>query len=225
MNGQDESYAIELETNETGHAVLSLDSLSELGPIDAVGPMHLNMTYAGDEGDATTQPFAPAQTSAPAYGTVVVSLSGDDPINVGEDGAFSTTLKVVAEDSVQSMYLANMAVVWTTTDASGAEIENGSAEVRGNDLTVEGIGAYDGRLSVSLDTAPPTFYIPQFSTSFAFSSAPAPAENETEVDNETDQTDEPVFPDMTLPATVDCGTATYAWDSNATDVSLSLIHI
>jgi len=221
VNGQDESYAIELETNETGHAVLSLDSLSELGPIDAVGPMHLNMTYAGDEGDATTQPFAPAQTSAPAYGTVVVSLSGDDPINVGEDGAFSTTLKVVAEDSVQSMYLANMAVVWTTTDASGAEIENGSAEVRGNDLTVEGIGAYDGRLSVSLDTAPPTFYIPQFSTSFAFSSAPAPAENETEVDNETDQTDGPVFPDTTLPATVDCGTATYAWDSNATDVSIT----
>ena len=139
VNGQDESYAIELETNETGHAVLSLDSLSELGPIDAVGPMHLNMTYAGDEGDAITQPFAPAQTSAPAYGTVVVSLSGDDPINVGEDGAFSTTLEVVAEDSVQSMYLANMAVVWTTTDASGAEIENGSAEVRGNDLTVEAV--------------------------------------------------------------------------------------
>ena len=30
-----------------------------------------------------------------------------------------------------------------------------------------------------------------------------------------------MFPDTTLPATVDCGTATYAWDSNATDVSIT----
>ena len=37
INGLDESYSMELTTNETGHAVLSLDALSELGPIDAVG--------------------------------------------------------------------------------------------------------------------------------------------------------------------------------------------
>ena len=58
VDGAEESYAIELTTNETGHAVLSLNALSELGPIDAVGPMHLSITYEGDLGNATLQPLA-----------------------------------------------------------------------------------------------------------------------------------------------------------------------
>ena len=63
VNGLDESYSMELTTNETGHAVLSLNALSELGPIDAVGPMNLSMTWAGDVGNATVQPLAPTMNS------------------------------------------------------------------------------------------------------------------------------------------------------------------
>ena len=221
VDGADESYAIELTTNETGHAVLSLDALSELGPIDAVGPMHLNITYEGDMGDATQQPFAETQTSTEAFGTVVVSVRADEPLAAGDNGAFSTTLDVTSEDTTQNMLLANMVVNWHTTDASGTPIENGTAEVRGNELTVEGIGTYDGRLVISLGTAPPTFYLPEFSTSFVFASAPDAEGNQTDTTNETNETVEPTFPDVTLPATVDCGTATYGWDSNATDVGIT----
>ena len=219
VNGSEESYAIELTTNETGYAVLSLEALSELGPIDAVGPMHLNMMWEGDVGNATVQPLAPTANSTEAFGTVVVSLTADDPVAVSDSGAFSTVVDIAPEDATQNVLLANMAVTWHATDASGVKTDNGTAEVRGNELTIAGIGAYDGRLVIHLDTAPPTFYLPEFSTSFAFASAPD-AGNETNTTDETNQTG-PVFPDVTLPATVDCGTATYEWDSNATDVVIT----
>ena len=221
VNGLDESYSMELTTNETGHAVLSLNALSELGPIDAVGPMNLSMTWAGDVGNATVQPLAPTMNSSEAFGTVVVSMATEGPLAVDDAGAFSTVIDVEADDSTQSMYLANMAVRWHATDASGTETENGTAEVRGNELSIEGTGAYDGRLVVKLETSPPTFYLPAFSTSFAFASAPDAGENETNTTDETNQTSGPTFPDVTLPGTVDCGTATYEWDSNATDVTIT----
>ena len=113
--------------------------------------MHLNITYEGDLGNATLQPFAETQTSTEAFGTVVVSVRADEPLVAGDNGAFSTTLDVTSEDTTQSMLLANMVVNWHTTDASGTPIENGTAEVRGNELTVEGIGTYDGRLVISLE--------------------------------------------------------------------------
>ena len=56
------------------------------------------------------------------------------------------------------------------------------------------------------------------SVSFALEAAPQVVENET---NETNTTEEPTFPDTTLPATVDCGTATYGWEENATDVTIT----
>ena len=99
-------------------------------------------------------------------------MATEEPLAVDDAGAFSTVIDVEADDSTQSMYLANMAVRWHATDASGTETENGTAEVRGNELSIEGTGAYDGRLVVKLETSPPTFYLPAFSTSFAFASAP-----------------------------------------------------
>ena len=220
INGLDESYSMELTTNETGHAVLSLDALSELGPIDAVGPMHLNMTWEGDVGNVTVQPLASTASSAEAFGTVVVSLAAEEPFAVDDEGAFSTVIKVQAQDSTQGMYLANMVATWHATDASGEATDNGTAEVRGNELTIEGTGAYDGHLVVMLGISPPTFYLPEFSNSFAFASAPD-AGSETNTTDETNQTTGPGFPDVTLPATVECGTATYEWDSNATDVGIT----
>jgi hypothetical protein len=54
--------------------------------------------------------------------------------------------------------------------------------------------------------------------STSFEASIVTEENET---NETNQTTGPTFPDVTLSATVDCGTATYEWDSNATDVLIT----
>jgi len=182
--------------------------------------MHLNMTWEGDVGNATVQPLASTASSAEAFGTVVVSLAAEEPFAVDDEGAFSTVIKVQAQDSTQGMYLANMVATWHATDASGEATDNGTAEVRGNELTIEGTGAYDGHLVVMLGISPPTFYLPEFSNSFAFASAPD-AGSETNTTDETNQTTGPGFPDVTLPATVECGTATYEWDSNATDVGIT----
>jgi hypothetical protein len=220
ISGTDEAYDVEMTTNATGHATLSVDSLSSLGPIDAVGEMNLTLAYAGSDGDEMNQPLEGISTTSAAFGTVLVMLTADEPIPVQTDGFFETIIAVDAEDSVQSMYLANMGVAWQATDSSGEELSNGTAEVRGNELSVLGTAAYDGRLTLTLHDEPPTFYIPGFSASYALQSAPAVNDTTNDTD-ETNQTTEPTFPDVTLPATVDCGTVTYEWDSNATDVGIT----
>ena len=220
VSGTDEAYDVEMTTNTTGHATLSIDSLSSLGPIDAVGPMNLTLAYGGSEGDIMNQPLEGASTTSAAFGTVLVMLTADEPIPVQTDGFFETIIAVDAEDSVQSMYLANMGVAWQATDSSGEELSNGTAEVRGNELSVLGAAAYDGRLTLTLHHEPPTFYIPGFAASYALQSAPSVNDTTNDTDD-TNETTEPKFPDVTLPATVDCGTATYEWDSNATDVLIT----
>ncbi|DAC22534.1 MAG TPA: hypothetical protein D7H91_02385, partial [Candidatus Poseidoniales archaeon] len=65
-----------------------------------------------------------------------------------------------------------------------------------------------------------TFYIPGFAASYALQSTPVVNDTTNDTDD-TNETTEPTFPDVTLPATVDCGTATYEWDSNATDILIT----
>jgi hypothetical protein len=182
--------------------------------------MNLTLAYAGSDGDEMNQPLEGISTTSAAFGTVLVMLTADEPIPVQTDGFFETIIAVDAEDSVQSMYLANMGVAWLATDSSGEELSNGTAEVRGNELPVLGTAAYDGRLTLTLHHEPPTFYIPGFSASYALQSAPSVNDTTNDTDD-TNETTEPTFPDVTLPATVDCGTATYEWDSNATDVGIT----
>ena len=218
--GTDETYAIEMTTNITGHATLSIDALSSLGPIDAVGPMTLNMAYAGNQGDATNQPLEGASSTASAFGTVLVSITPDEPIPVQQDGFFETIIAVDAEDSVQALYLANMGVMWEAFDPNGVQTSNGSADVRGNELLVSGNAVYDGHLMIALSNDPPAFYIPGFTNSFALQSPPV-VDDGTNDTEETNDTTELTFPAVTLPATVDCGTATYAWLDNGTDEAIS----
>ncbi|MEC8168134.1 MAG: hypothetical protein VX052_03875, partial [Candidatus Thermoplasmatota archaeon] len=106
-------------------------------------------------------------------------------------------------------------------DANGTEVSNGTAQAGGNRLSISGEGAYDGTLRLLLSDDPPTYYIPGFSTNYTFESEPVQQVNETNTTDEVDEPDEPTLPDATLPATVDCDTATYEWDSNATDVVIT----
>ena len=214
-------FGLDMTTNETGHASLSIDALSSLGPIEAVGSMSLTVSYAGDEGDEQQQPLLATSNTQDAYGTVLVTITPDEPLPVQSDGSFETLLMVDAADTTQNAQLANFVVNWSATDAEGNETDSGVAEVRGNELPVAGAGAYDGKLTVRLSTEPPTFYIPTMTASFAFASAPDTGDNQSNTTDETNQTTGPTFPDTTLPATVDCGTATYEWDSNATDVGIT----
>ena len=80
ISGTDEAYDVEMTTNATGHATLSVDSLSSLGPIDAVGSMNLTLAYGGSEGDIMNQPLEGASTTSAAFGTVLVMLTADESI-------------------------------------------------------------------------------------------------------------------------------------------------
>ena len=220
ITDDDDVFGLDMTTNETGHALLTIDALSSLGAIEAVGAMSLSVGYAGDEGDEQHQPLLATSNTQDAYGTVLVTITPDEPLPVQSDGSFETLLMVDAADTTQNAYLANFVVDWSATDAEGNEIDSGVAEARGNELPVAGAGAYDGRLTVSLSTEPPTFYIPTMTASYAFASAPDTGDNQSNTTDETNQTTSPTFPDATLPATVNCGTATYEWDSNATDVDI-----
>ena len=216
-----DSFMLDMTTDETGHASLTVDALSSLGPIEAVGAMSLSVSYSGSEGDEQNQPLLGASTSQDAYGTVLVTITPDEPLPLQPNEQFETLLMVDAVDATQNAYLANLMVPWSATDAEGNETSNGVAEARGNELAVAGQGAYDGRLTVYLSTDPPAYYLPGMMASYAFESSPDTADNETNTTDETNQTTGPTFPDVTLPATVDCGTATYEWDSNATDVGIT----
>ena len=219
-----ESYSVDLTTDENGLATLAIEALSGLGPIEAVGEMTLKLAYAGSQGDVVQQPLQGASTTDAAYGTVLITITPDEPLPIQPDGTFETLLMADVEDTTQAEYLANLNVNWTVIDAAGAEVSSGTSEARGNEILVNGQAAHDGRLNVRLSDNPPIHYMPGFSASYAFEAAPDAVgneTNETNENNETNQTTGPRFPDITLPATVDCGTATYEWDSNATDVLIT----
>ena len=221
ITDDDDTFTLDMTTNDTGHATMTIDALSSLGPIEAVGAMSLVVTYAGSEGDEQNQPLQSATDTQSAYGTVLITITPDEPLPLQPDERFESLLMVDANDTTQSAYLANLAVEWTATDATGNALSNGTAEARGNELQVAGTGAYDGRLTVRLNADPPSFYIPGMEASYAFQSLPETNESEEDTPDETNQTTGSTFPDVALPATVDCGTATYEWDSNATDVLIT----
>jgi hypothetical protein len=216
-----DAFTLDMTTDETGHASLTVDALSSLGPIEALGTMSLVVSYAGSEGDEQNQPLLGTTNSQDAYGTVLITITPDEPLPLQSNEQFETLLMVDADDPTQNAYLANLMVPWSATDAEGNETSSGVAEARGNELAVAGQAAYDGRLTVYLSTDPPVYYLPGMMASYVFESSPDNADNETNTTDETNQTTDPVSPDVTLPATVDCGTTTYEWDSNATDVLIT----
>ena len=221
VHDDDDNYTVEATTNETGHATVDLDLLSDLGPIEALGEMFLTFQFDGQNDDPLTQPVSASTATQAAFGTVLVDLARVGPLPLDEQGMFDVTLDVAAEDVLQTDSLVNMAVHWTALDANGTEVSNGTAQAGGNRLSISGEGAYDGTLRLLLSDDPPTYYIPGFSTNYTFESEPVEQVNETNTTDEVDEPDEPTLPDATLPATVDCDTATYEWDSNATDVVIT----
>ena len=216
----DDQFTVSAVTNASGHATFTIAKLADLGPIEALGDMTLNATYNGSMGDELTRPLSGASHTTAAFGTVMVELTGPTSIALDNASMFDVELTATAIDTTQQSQLANMVVGWVTSEADGTEVSNGTAEVRGNILAIAGLGAYDGHLTVNLDPLNFHFYVPGMTSNFDFETRPVVDNNETNTTDETNQTD-PTFPDVTLPATVDCTTATYEWDSNATDVLIT----
>ena len=146
---------------------------------------------------------------------------------MNDDLSFSTEIEVHTADVQREAMLANMVGTYRIVDALGEAVMNGTVEVRGTTMTVAGFAPYDGVLEVMLNTSVPTFYTPGMGFSVPFEASPVVDTNETNgsetnVTGETNTTTEgPNFPDVTLPATVDCTTTTYSWESNASDATIT----
>ena len=216
--GGTQSFEVDAVTNSTGHAVFIIDKLANLGPVEAFGPMSLEITYDGDEGDEMTQPLAAAEQRDDAFGTAETILTPDTLIPLANDSTFQTIVAVDARSSLQQSLLANMQISWIAVDADGTEVGNGTSEVRGNSLEISGTGAYDGVLHMYLDQTNPEFYTTNMMVSVPFEASVVIVENET---NETNETTSPTFPETILPGTVDCGTATYAWENGTVDETIT----
>ena len=213
-----DQYTLSAFTNTTGHATFSIAALSDLGDIEAIGFMTLKATYNGSEGDELQRPLMAASNTTDAFGTVVTEFNGPSPIPLDDTLAFDLTLNVLAKDATQQSALSNLIVGWSAYDANGTEVSFGIGEVQGDEMNLAGNGTYDGELVLVFDTSQPFYYVPGMELRYAFASPPTDQTNQT---NQTNQTTGPTFPDVTLPATVECGTATYEWDSNATDVLIT----
>jgi hypothetical protein len=209
-------------TDANGLATFSINRLSTAFPTLTVeGPMTLEVIYPGSAGDVLERPTSSASASIAAFGALEVTFTHDEVIELNDDLSFSTDIDVHTADVQREAMLANMMADYHILDAEGVEIMNGTAEVRGSTMTVAGFAPYDGVLEVMLNTSVPTFYTAGMGFTVPFEASPVVDTNETN-GNETNTTTEgPTFPDVTLPATVDCGTATYEWDSNATDVTIT----
>ena len=223
--GDGEQYNATTMTNATGHAVFDISQLSSLGPIQAVGPMQLKVAFAGMDSDMTTQPLAGTSNQTDAYGTIPVTLSGGDMIELDDQERFDTVFTVSVPDVTHESELANLQVIWEAVSSDGLKADSGTAEVRGNELALFGQGVYDGELTVYFDSNPPTFHTEGMAVTFNLESAPDVENNETNTNtNQTNETTDPTFPTTTLAGTLDCGDpVTYGWEENATDVTVTCV--
>ena len=213
--GENDNFTLVETTNESGIAVFSISNLTTLGPIEALGQMTLSVSYEGSQGGLIDRPLTPAFNQSSAFGVVDVSFTTVEPILLTENASFSTVLLVNADIAEQQVLLANMVVGWIANDENGSEVSAGIGEVRGNEMELSGIGAYGGFLHIHLDTFTPYYYTEGMAVMIDFEGSPAVEENQT--NSSSNASNETTFPDATLAGTIDCGTATYAWEQNSTD--------
>ena len=219
--GDNDNYTVIETTNESGKAVFSISALTTLGPIEALGQMTLSVSYEGSQGGLIDRPLSPAYNQTSAFGVIDVSFTTVEPILLGENNSFSTALLVNAHIAEQQVLLANMVVGWVANDGNGSEVSSGIGEVRGNEMELSGIGAFGGMLHIHLDTFTPYYYTQGMAVIIEFESAPDNGQNQTNTTDSNNTTNQTTFPDVTLPGTIDCGTATYAWEENSTDESIT----
>ena len=217
LGGNDNFTLIET-TNESGIAVFNVSVLTTLGSIEAFGPMSLSVSYAGSQGGAIARPLMPAINEADAFGVVDVAITGNTPLLLAENGSFTTTLTVTAQNVGQQNLLANMVVGWDAKAENGSVVSFGTGEVRGNEMELFGIGAYGGTLHIQLDNSTPYYYTQGMSATFSFEDAPEIVQNQT---NTTNTTNDSTFPETILSGTIDCGTATYAWENGSEDEAIT----
>ena len=217
--GATEQYTVQGTTNASGYALFSLDSLSSLGPIKAVGNMTLKVAYPGSVGDAVSQPLEGASNTTEAFGTIELEVQGPSEIALADSMTFDETFTVSTLDPLHQDLLLNLVVDWTVLNGT-TELGTGTADLRANELSIAGQGAYDALLLLSLPVDPPVYYLPGMTASYAFEASPV-VEEPTNTTNSTNSTGEPTVPTTTGDPVIDCDEeASYPWMDEGTDEAI-----
>ena len=228
-SGASIKYAGTTDENGTWQAV-AVENLAELGGTFTTFFDTATMTieYLGTAGNATMQPVAAETLIIEGLGILRANIDVSDMVlQLDETGVYNLEVDLSAELPTQNTYLEGLTYSWEQHNASGNVTSSGTIEVKGGQLILSGTANSTDTLALISDPSK-SWIIPSINPLvFSFTGGSDDSVNET---NETDsnetqnnQTEEPSFPDATLPALIECGTATYAWEGDDTDSTIECI--
>lgn len=185
----------------------------------------MSIEYLGTTGSPTMQPVGAANLTLQGFGLLRadVTMLGAQ-LNLDDEGVFELEVNIAAELPTQNTYLEGLAYTWEQKDASGNVTSTGEVEVKGGQIILSGTANATDTLVLTSD-ASKSWIVPSMNPlMFTFTGGPDTGSNQTtdgNGTNDTNTTQEPTFPDATLPGTVDCGTATYPWIDDGNDALIT----
>ena len=205
---------------------IAVEDLTELG-----GPFTtffdtatMTIDYLGTNGSLTMQPVGPANRSIQGLGLLRADVIVEQTVlELDDAGVFSLEVTLTAELPTQNTYLEGLAYTWEQRDADGNTTSTGVIEVKGGELVLTGTANATDTLFLTSDSTKSWIQPSLNPISFTFIGGPEEPTNKTDDNETTNGTEptEPTFPDTTLPALINCGTATYAWEDNGTDEAIT----
>ena len=206
---------------------IEVEDLTELGGtfITFFDSASMTIEYLGTSGSPTMQPAEAANLTIQGLGLLRadVNMQGTQ-LNLDDEGVFDLEVNIAAELPTQNTYLEGLVYTWEQKDASGNVTSTGDVEVKGGQIILSGTANATDTLVLTSD-ASKSWIVPSMNPlTFTFTGGPDTGSNQTtdgNGTNDTNTTQEPTFPDVTLPGTVDCGTATYPWIDAGNDALIT----
>ena len=203
---------------------IAVEDLSELGGTFTTffDTASIDINYLGNAGNSTMQPVAAQTLTLQGLGVLRADVSVDETVlELDEAGVFNLEVDLEAELPTQNTYLEGLVFTWEQQNSSGNITSSGTVEVKGGQLLLSGTASVTDTLTLTSDQSK-TWIIPSMNPlAFTFTGGPDQTgddTNESETnDSQSNQTQQPVFPDVTLPAVVDCNAGTYTWEDNGAD--------
>ena len=220
------SYAVSGTTDEEGvWQAIAVEDLTDLGATFTTFFDAATMTieYLGTAGNATMQPAAGETLVLEGLGMLRANVEVDEmALQLDETGVFELEVDLEAELPTQNTYLEGLIYTWEQRNSSGNVTSSGAVEVKGGQLLLSGTANATDTLVLILDPTKPWIQPSVNPISFTFVGGPDDQTNETDGNDTTNDTNTtvPSFPDTTLPALIECGTATYAWEGGGTDSTI-----
>jgi len=206
---------------------IAVEDLTELGATFTTffDEASITINYLGNAGDATTQPVGATSLEIEGAGLLRAAVTADAyELQLDAAGVFNLEIDFSAELATQNTYLEGLAYTWTQMNATGNTTSTGTVEVKGGQIVLSGTANSTDTLILASDSSS-SWIVPSIDPlMFTFTGGPDSNTNQTTGSNETNETnstEEPTFPDATLPGSVDCETATYPWIDDGTDASIT----